>query len=834
MSKPPFGAAPEQPGTQNHLRFPCTHTQLRCWVIDKLSPGNPALNVVARWTLRGRVVPDQLEQAFAALIERHEILRTRFIEIDGTPMQEVVDAPPFKLSIFDLCRIDPAQQQTKIDEIAAQTTVQAFDLAQPHPLRAALLALGPLESVLLITGHQACFDGWSIGVLGRELGQTLAAIAAHKAPDLPELPLQFGDYALWQQDALTPESLGEERAYWSRALADLTPFEVPRDVAGQPGTPPASDTVAHAEPAEFGQRMEAACRQLQTSPFALGVAVLSALLHRATGQTDVSFGTQVAGRDEPELEHMIGVFINNLVLRAETRGEISFAEHLGNCTDMVTQALAHRRLPFEKLVELLNPPRRAGRNPLISVNYILQQFSLGDHAQGDVEFINTPSRSPAAVYDLNFVMVGRPSGWRFSLEFDKSRYSTQRAAGLLAAWRAIYAQVLDDPSICLNTLPGGDGAAPRPAPRQSAEAPRAAPLAAPAEAEDLHDAIGQIWAQLLGSGALPASANFFEIGGHSLLALRMISRLKAQLNIDTNLAALFAAPSLGEFAQSCARGDAAAPALVLPGNPWRLTEYQSGDEACLFTINHPFLYYGLARLMPPSVALRNLNLFDVASGDLADIPFETLAAEAVQIIETSAGQRPIGVLGLCVNGRLAAEISAQLRARGHGPRFTGIIDGWAADGLADVAPQKLARMGFVKKLGRARYFSGQLLRGRMTLAAFVRQYNAAKFLLRLFNIPSGHETPEEVQNREVSDLLVVSSLRQRESAALDGSARLFASRSSLAMARSRKFGWKSAAELSVIEIDGWHEDSLHQAGIRRIADSATMALTGARPHGPKI
>ncbi|HVK81164.1 MAG TPA: condensation domain-containing protein, partial [Verrucomicrobiae bacterium] len=207
------------------MLLPVTPAQERCWFLNKLRPGTPSLNVSVRWEIAGRFPAALVEQAFKQIIERHEILRTRFVEIDGQPQQEVLDNVPFKLSVVDLTMLPEDKRVAQMNEIGLREAMAPFDLLEAPLIRVVLVQLEEERAGLMLTIHQSAFDGWSIRVLGRELGQIGAALCEGRPANLPELPLQYGDYALWRQECLSGGALDAETAFWRNKLEGAPYFE---------------------------------------------------------------------------------------------------------------------------------------------------------------------------------------------------------------------------------------------------------------------------------------------------------------------------------------------------------------------------------------------------------------------------------------------------------------------------------------------------------------------------------------------------------------------------------------------------------------------------------
>lgn len=439
-------------GPPPRVLLPVTPTQERCWFLNKLRPGTPSLNVSVRWEVRGRFPAPAIEQAFRTIIERHEILRTRFVEVHGEPQQEVFGSVAFKLATVDLTMLPEERRSEQMNEIGRREATAPFDLAKAPLIRAVLVRLEEDRAFLMLTIHQSVFDGWSIKLLGRELGMIGQAICEGRPHDLPELPLQYGDYALWRQECLKDGALDGEAAYWRKQLEGFPYFEIEPDKERPPERTPNSAMANFDLPYEIGLQLEDAAKRHGVSFFNFGSAILIALLHRYTGRTDISFGTQIAGRDDVDLESMIGVFINNIILRNNLGDDPSFADLVARQNDTARQAMINQNMPFHRLVEILNPPRDVQRTPLISVNVILQKAFMEDARYGDFELLGRPSPTPGALYDFTFQMVGRLTGWRMTIEYNTDLFERETAEQLLSLWQEVMQAVIANPSLRISTL----------------------------------------------------------------------------------------------------------------------------------------------------------------------------------------------------------------------------------------------------------------------------------------------------------------------------------------------------------------------------------------------
>lgn len=826
--------------------FPCTQTQLRCWVLDQLQPGNPALNVAVRWEIRGSFKASTIEAAFKKIIQRHEILRTRFVERKGNPYQQVLDAVDFKLSVIDLRNMPVEQREQRILSIGEETASAPFDLSRGGLFRVTLLMVENNRAFLLITAHQTCFDGWSIRVLGRELGEIASAMEAGRAPVLPDLPLQYGDFALWQQEYLSSYGFEAERSFWKETLAGAPYFEVPSDHPRPAIKTTSGDIMSAVKPVEFGERIEAAAREHKVSLFAYGVAIVSAVLHRVTGAEDILFGTQIAGREQSDLEPMIGVFINNMVLRLPVRPAMSFDDHLQSATQTVSAAVNHQRMPFNKLVEFINPVRDPSRNPLISVNFNLSKAFMEDRRYGDFELLSAASQSPGVVYDISFGMVGRPSGWRMSIEYNTDLFDRSTIEHILQVWQDVYEQALSAPSAPLSPNRVGHHSTISAPPTMAASSAasvsgnRAAATGEPSasgpedvaalSAAERIRLLGEIWAKVLDVDKVGPDGDFFALGGHSLLALRMLSAVKERFGIKPELTLLFKQPTLRGFAEAVfGPAVAAPPAPVAASAPaWERNDYKQGTGACaVYTINHPFLYYQLANRLSDAISVYNVNMFGASEAELsADAKLEDVAASAIRAMDIPRGAGPVGIVGLCVNGILALEVARQLRQSGVDVAFTAAIDAWAPGYFRSQPWLRQRLWNTERRLKRTTYFIRKLLTGRMKPGVFLKEFRMTKWLLGALGPGQTRASAEETANVRVTDYLMRTARTFKAEPV--GELMLFRSEASPARARKLLFGWNEtvAGKASVIDLEGWHEDSLTVDGMRRLASAMDERLVG--------
>ncbi|MDP9064506.1 MAG: condensation domain-containing protein, partial [Pseudomonadota bacterium] len=382
--------------------------------------------------LEGHVVTELLQRAWRKIIERHEILRTTFHEVDGAPVQRVSPEVQFRLTEIDLGSLPAAERQAEGDRIGSLEARAPFDLAAGPLLRVTLLRYSEAKAIVLVMTHQIVSDGWSIGVMAREMGVIYQALRSDLPVPLEPLPIQYADYSLWHLEWLRVRGTDAETAYWAKQLAGVKPFQVIPDRA-RPALPTTNGAiVSRLYPRELTNRAQAVTAERGATLFAAALAALCATLSRFTGHTEIVIGTQVSDRDQVELEPMVGQFVNSLVLRNDLQGNPPFSELILRIRDTVAAALEHRHIPIERLLGMIKGERNHANSPPISVNFIFQKTFIHNSHYGDFDLIDMPSLPAGAIYDLNFFMVERPDGWRFSCQFNTDQFESSTAERLLA------------------------------------------------------------------------------------------------------------------------------------------------------------------------------------------------------------------------------------------------------------------------------------------------------------------------------------------------------------------------------------------------------------------
>ncbi len=385
--------------------FPVSFAQQRLWFLQQLVPSNPFYNVPTAVLLAGPLNVAALSQTFNEIVRRHEALRTTFRMVEGQPVQVIAPSLSVPLPVVDL-QLPVAQREAEIQRLATEQFQHPFDLAQGPLLRVKLLHLGESEHVLLLTMHHIVSDGWSSGVLIRELGVLYAANACGQPSPLADLPIQYADFAQWQKEWLQGEVLETQLAYWKQQLDGATldldlPTDRPRPVIRTFRGARQSILL----PKGLSEAIATLSQREGVTLFMTLLAAFQTLLYRYTGQEDILVGSPIANRNHSEIEGLIGFFVNSLVLRTDLSGNPTFRELLLRVREVALGAYAHQDLPFERLVEELQPERDLSRNPLFQVVFALQNAPVEVLELPGLKLSPLDLAPETARFDLEFQLV---------------------------------------------------------------------------------------------------------------------------------------------------------------------------------------------------------------------------------------------------------------------------------------------------------------------------------------------------------------------------------------------------------------------------------------------
>jgi len=448
-----FEVPPLIPISREH-ELPLSFAQQRVWILDQLGVTGTAYHLGTAVRLRGRLDAGALARALSQVVHRHEALRTTFVSSHGRPLQVV--APPFDVPLprIDLRALPPAARAMEARRVIGRLAHLRFDLARGPLLRSVIVVLDAEESLFGCTVHHIVADGWSVGILIREVAAFYAAALEGSVPPLPPLPVQYPDFAAWQRAWLQGEVLDAQLAYWKGQFADLPPalqlnFDRPRRVGRT--APAGRRRVLLPEP--LGESLRALGRRGQATPFMTLLAGFATLLHRYTGQPDIAVGTPIANRERVELEGLIGFFANTLVLRTSLAGDPDFLALLARVRTMALDAYAHQDLPFERLVEELQPERDLAVNPLFQVMFQLQNLPTGSLELPGVTLLPVDGERGTAMFELTLSVRDVGRGFAGSLEYDADLFEGATIERLAGHWANLLAGVAACPDQPLSAVP---------------------------------------------------------------------------------------------------------------------------------------------------------------------------------------------------------------------------------------------------------------------------------------------------------------------------------------------------------------------------------------------
>lgn len=436
--------------------FPLSFAQERIWFLEQLDPGSAAFTITAALRVRGRLDVAALDRALTALAGRHEVLRTRFDHDGSAPVQLIAADAQTVLRVVDVSGLPGGQARAAAEAVAARQARSPFDLRQGPMMRAGLVRIGAEEGLLLIVLHHTVCDGWSADLLVRDLAELYRAEVRGTAPELPELPIQYADFAVWQRETLAESGLDEQLEYWKQALAG-----VPRvlDLPTDHRRPAEQDFGGAMTSRELGPEVAArlveAARAEGATPFMLLLAAYQCVLARRSGQPAFLVGTPVSGRTRPETAELLGCFITMLALPADVSGDPTMRELLARVRRTCLDGYAHQDLPFEHLVTELDPPRDLGRAPLAQVLLAVQDGLSGQVEVEGATLTPAPVAGGVASYDLTLDAQLAAEGFRLNLVYATALFEAATAEGILEDVVAVLTAMGESLDRRLSELPIG-------------------------------------------------------------------------------------------------------------------------------------------------------------------------------------------------------------------------------------------------------------------------------------------------------------------------------------------------------------------------------------------
>ncbi|MEH2220692.1 MAG: amino acid adenylation domain-containing protein [Nostoc sp.] len=435
-------------------QIPLSFAQRRIWFLKQLESDSASYNSPVALRFSGKLNITALESSLNAIISRHEALRTNFVTVDGQPVQVIAPTLNLKLPLVDLQHLPIQEREVETQRLAKTEALQPFDLERESLVRVKLLRLDKDEYVLLLTLHHIVFDGWSFGVLYGELAKLYLGFCTNDIPGLPELLIQYADFAVWQRRWLTREALQTQFDYWKQQLKDApTLLELPTD---RPRTAIQTFQGAHQYvtlPPNLSQALANLSRREGVTLFMTLYAAFVTLLYRYTGSDDILVGTPIANRNHPEIEGLIGFFVNTLVLRTQFQGNPSFQDVLSGVREMALQGYAHQDLPFEELVEVLQPARSLSHSPLFQVMFVFQNTPMPAMDLPELRVSSLAVETGTTNFDLTLSMENTASGLIAEWEYNSDLFDDSTIARIAGQFQVLLEGIVNSPSSRISDLP---------------------------------------------------------------------------------------------------------------------------------------------------------------------------------------------------------------------------------------------------------------------------------------------------------------------------------------------------------------------------------------------
>jgi amino acid adenylation domain-containing protein len=431
--------------------LPLSFAQERLWLLEQLQPGSLSYHTPAAIRLDGSLDIAALEQALNEILRRHEVFRTTFSVVDGQPVQAIVPFQSVSLPVVNLGELPDAERSHKLQQLIAQWGQNLFDLAQAPLLRWMLLGVSEREHLLLLSTHHIVCDGWSAGVFVRELATLYNAFSQGQPSPLPELPIQYADFAIWQRQWLQGDVLETQLAYWKQQLGKIPPVLKLPTQHSSTQTSTGKQQCFTLSPT-LTEALKTLCQQEGMTLFMTLLAAFKALLYRYSTQDDIVVGSPIANRNRSEIEELIGFFANTLVLRTNLSGNPSFRDVLKRVREVTLGAYAHQDLPFEKLVAELQPDRNLGQTPLYQVWFVLQNAPMPTVELPSLTLSFSQIDTGAVRHDLKLDLTETPEGLQGFFEYKTDLFETSAIARMAGLYETLLTTVVQQPDIQLNAL----------------------------------------------------------------------------------------------------------------------------------------------------------------------------------------------------------------------------------------------------------------------------------------------------------------------------------------------------------------------------------------------
>jgi thioesterase domain-containing protein len=671
--------------------YPASLGQRRLWFLNQLQAPTAAYNVHVGLWLYGPLNVEALQESLQEIVNRHETLRTSFALERGELIQRVIHAYRVSLPMTDFANV--AEPYPPAYEFAKREVETAFDLDKGPLFRSHILRIAPEEHVFLCTMHHTITDAWSMQVLTRELADLYEALSDGRTPALPELTIQYGDFSEWQRDLLETEIAQKQLLYWKDALEGAPAIlELPQDNPRPPEQTLQGASHTFAVPSEIIARIVSLAKQHKVTPFMFLLAVFKVLLYRRSGEPDVLVGVPVAGRTLVETEALIGFFVETLVLRDDLSGNPRFVDLLARVRETTLGALANPDIPFEKVVEELRPERNLSCNPVFQIMFSVIKSAIRSHDFGNVVAFPYVVNSSTSILDLCATFIEDSDGkWWLQIDFNTSLFKLERIARMVEDYIELLQRITADLEVRIDTVSlsgasqpalteakprrNGQGRLKRRRQTGSPARPEEHPPAADAEQALL---IG-IWKDVLGVQEIGIHDNFFDVGGHSLLAAHLTAEIQNATGRAIPVSSIFRAPTIETLANLLRDHAVSEP------DPIIMQLGQGGGGIPFFAVAAPGVdslgYALLARHLGDQQSTYKLQSPGpgIWERPLEHTEVRALAEQYIRALQTAQPHGPYCLGGMCDGVRVAQEMIVQLESLGEEVALFAILDTWVLE-----------------------------------------------------------------------------------------------------------------------------------------------------------
>ncbi|MEX0323229.1 MAG: amino acid adenylation domain-containing protein [Puniceicoccaceae bacterium] len=539
------------------FRYPVSFAQQRLWFIDRFDESSVKYNINHTYRIKGYLNIKFLEQAVATIISRHDTLRTRFEEEGGELYQVVRSSVDLPFEIVDLSRYHETEREKLAAEALLNFSSKPFSLGSDTLIRVLLLKLNPSEYVFSSALHHIISDGWSTGIYFKELRKYYSELCRGESIEPDPLPIQYKDYSKWQREWFVGEELERQINYWREYLKDYPTVTLPYDKPRPEIMNHSGERYRFSLPESLAAKIDAFNRKERVTPFMTFMSAYNVLLAKYSGQDDIVVGTPIANRQRTEFEHLIGFFVNTLVFRTNLSGGVGFRELISRVRESAIDNYQHQDLPFEKLVQELNPSRELNQQPLFQVMFAMQNTPREPFQLMDLEVGFEPVRSITTHFDLGLHIIERGNTYEGRLEYSTELFHRTTLIRMFDDFTRLLEYLVGDPDqpvlsfeITESTLVADD-TQPIPVSAVQLTSDQERSDITPKHSAELDSGLIEIWQEVLGVQDIGLTDNFFALGGHSLSAAKIVNRIREQYAVEIRLKKFFSNPTiagcLGEF-----------------------------------------------------------------------------------------------------------------------------------------------------------------------------------------------------------------------------------------------------------------------------------------------